>query len=389
MTLRLRKKVGERRNAIMLGVISTRMDIPKETVVAMVNGKKIKLSNDDVHMTMGYVHNLTHPLLGGLSNNYLDVYDFDERRKDPTRLYTAKIIVKPVIKALSYRLEGKILRDYKGPASIAMEWQYYYSDDTTKMLGSITTNTSIYRNAPDLNLPVHLLIYEAASDLSANDTLFNYLDRLERTYLTGKYSQPTIIAATSEMTFPSQKEMLRHVSQAVVTILHDEGFGSGVLIDPSGIILTSHHVVIDDTTGLRVRVPGIEDPLPAKIKILNSDYDLALIELPAGQYKSIPLHTRTTLDIGDVVFAIGTPINQTLGQSVTKGIVSGFRTVNGVNFIQTDVSINSGNSGGALVSESGYLMGISTMKAKGRGIEGLGFCIPSATIHQALQFKYK
>lgn len=389
MKLRLRKKVTEHRQSILLGVMTPRVDIPKETIVAVVNGKKIKIGNEDIHATMGYPQNLAHPLIGGLTNNFLAVYDNDEKNKDLTRLYMGKILVKPVIKGLSYRLNGKVLRDYAGPASIECDWQFYYTTDTTKMIGSIRTKTSLYRNAPDNNLPVHLLIYETAGDLSANDTLFTYLDRLEKEYMSKMVSTPTTVAKINETTFTTQKEMLKQLSEAVVTIENDEGFGSGILIDPSGIVLTNHHVVIDDTAGLMVRVPGSEDLLPAKIKVLNSDYDLALLELPPGKYKAISLHTKESLEVGDVVYAIGTPIDKTLGQSVTKGIVSGFRRINGVNFIQTDVSINSGNSGGALINESGHLVGIATMKAFGKGIEGLGFCIPSNTVEQALQLRYR
>jgi serine protease Do len=122
---------------------------------------------------------------------------------------------------------------------------------------------------------------------------------------------------------------------------------------------------------------------------MNSDYDLALIQLPEGKYPSLSLYTDTPLDIGQNVYAIGTPVDMILGQSVTKGIASGFRKINGVNFIQTDVSINAGNSGGALVDQDGRLMGITTIKASGTGIEGLGFCLPSKTIEHALSISYK
>jgi serine protease Do len=236
---------------------------------------------------------------------------------------------------------------------------------------------------------MRLMIYEAAKDLGASDTIFSFLERLEKTYMQQAVSPPTTLTRVADKSYPAQKEMLKGVSGAVVTIKHEEGFGSGIIIDPSGIILTSHHVVIDDTSGLMVRIEGNEELVPAKVLLLNTDYDIALLELPKGKYPALSLNTSEAVEIGDAVFAIGTPIDQTLGQSVTKGIVSGFRTINGVNFIQTDVSINSGNSGGALVSESGKLIGIATMKAAGKGIEGLGFCIPSATIEQALQLKYK
>ena len=388
-TLRLRKKVADRRQTIMLGVMTSQIKISDETVIAQINGRKLKYNNDNIHLTMGYAQNLTHPIINGLENNFIDAYDVDENKKETTRLYKAKIFVKPVITKLEYRLEGRLLRDYSGPAAIECEWRFFYTTDTTKSLGSITTKTSLYRTGGDYDLPVHLLVYEAAKDLVNTDTLFSYLDKMERKYLAGALSAPTSVSKTPEVRFANQKEMLRHFSSAVVTIENEDGFGSGIVIDPSGVILTNYHVVESDTSTLKVRISSSEELVPAHVKVLNSDYDLALIEVSAGKLTAVSLEEKDSLEVGDAVFAIGTPLDRALGQSVTKGIVSGFRRLNGVNFIQTDVSINSGNSGGALVSETGKLMGIATMKAAGKGIEGLGFCIPASTIITALGLKQK
>jgi serine protease Do len=387
--LRLRKKVVDRRQSIMLGVLEPRLDISAETVVAHINGKKIKLGNDDIHLTMGYTQNLTHPLVKGLVNVNLDAYDFDERRKATTRTQMAKLLVRPVIKSLAYRLDGKILREYTGPGQIECEWQFYYSADTSKILGRIRSTTTVYRTAPDLNLPVHNLILQAAWDLSSNDTIFAYLDKLEKDYMSAAVSKPTLVTKVPAITYTSQQDMIKKVSKAIVTVELESGHGSGIIIDPSGIILTNHHVVIEDTTELMIKISGYEESFPARVIMLNSDYDLALLEITPGKYPAVSLSTQSALEIGDAVFAIGTPLDKSLGQTVTKGIASGFRTLNGIKYIQTDVTINPGNSGGALINESGHLIGIPTWKVSHKSVEGIGFCIPSETVEQALGLRYK
>ncbi len=74
---------------------------------------------------------------------------------------------------------------------------------------------------------------------------------------------------------------------------------------------------------------------------------------------------------------------------ITKGIISGYRDFNGVRLIQTDVSINEGSSGGPLLNENGKVLGMATMKAKGTGIEGIGFGIPASIILEKLNIRYK
>jgi len=385
---KLRKKIADSRISMMVAIMTPQITISPNTVIASINGHKIKLSNSDIHLTMGYMQNMMHPLIVGFEGTYLDAYDIDSNKDKKTRLYKPKIVVKPIIKKLEYNLEGKLLRDYVGPALLNCEWQFYSINDTTKMLGNITTETSMYRIGKNYDLPMHQLIAEASRDLAGVDTLYSFLKKVETKILDSTIPTATIIKRGAKINFTSQKEMLKSMSHCVVTIENDEGFGSGVIIDPSGLVLTNHHVVIDDTSEIRVKVQGIDELLVATIVSMNSDFDVAIIKLPVGNYQAISLSLDDSLETGDIVYAIGTPLDKTLGQSVTKGIVSGFRTWNGVRFIQTDVSINAGNSGGPLITEDGKFMGIATMKATGKGIEGLGFCIPASTIVKGLNLKF-
>ena len=105
--------------------------------------------------------------------------------------------------------------------------------------------------------------------------------------------------------------------------------------------------------------------------------------------KALSFGNSDSTGTGDEIFAAGTPLDKSLGQTVTRGIISGYREWNGVNFIQTDVSINAGNSGGPLLNQKGEIIGITTMKAFGKGIEGIGFGIPSNVVIDMMNIKFE
>lgn len=158
----------------------------------------------------------------------------------------------------------------------------------------------------------------------------------------------------------------------------EQSLGSGVILDPSGQIVTNHHV-IDRAAAIRVQ---LADGRSAQAEIIgrDPDTDLAVLKIDLPNLPSIRLGRSDALNVGDVVLAIGNPIG--LAQTVTQGIVSatgrdqlGIATFE--NFIQTDAPINPGNSGGALVNTRGELIGVNTaIIAKSLGVEGIGFAIP-------------
>ena len=158
----------------------------------------------------------------------------------------------------------------------------------------------------------------------------------------------------------------------------EQSLGSGVIVDPSGQIVTNHHVVADAD---QIQVQ-LADGRVAEAKVVgrDPDTDLALLRIDLPDLPSIRLGRSDALAVGDIVLAIGNPIG--LSQTVTQGIVSatgraqlGLATFE--NFIQTDAPINVGNSGGALINSRGELVGINTaVIAKTLGVEGIGFAIP-------------
>ncbi len=170
------------------------------------------------------------------------------------------------------------------------------------------------------------------------------------------------------------------------------GLGSGVIVSPSGFILTNYHVVdgadqievtLNDGHNLNARLVG-GDP-ETDLAVLQIDPEkVKLLKLPA-----ITLGQMDNVIVGDVVLAIGNPFG--VGQTVTMGIVSALgRSHLGINtfenFIQTDAAINPGNSGGALVDSRGNLVGInSAIYSRTGGSLGIGFAIPISTARNVME----
>ena len=164
--------------------------------------------------------------------------------------------------------------------------------------------------------------------------------------------------------------------------------GSGVIVDPSGLIVTNTHVV-EGADQIRV-VLNDRREFDAKMVLTDKRTDLAVLRIDAkGQrLPYLTLRDSDSIEVGDLVLAIGNPFG--VGQTVTSGIVSALaRTTVGVTdfsfFIQTDAAINPGNSGGALVTMDGKLAGINTaIYSRTGGSLGIGFAVPSAMVRAVL-----
>lgn len=165
------------------------------------------------------------------------------------------------------------------------------------------------------------------------------------------------------------------------------GLGSGVIVSPSGYILTNHHVV-DAADAIEIL---LSDKRRLKARVVGADpeSDLAVLQVAANDLPAITFGRMEDVAIGDTVLAIGNPFG--VGQTVTMGIVSALgRTHLGINtfenFIQTDAAINPGNSGGALVDAYGNLIGINTaIYSRTGGSLGIGFAIPVSSARQIME----
>jgi serine protease Do len=171
-----------------------------------------------------------------------------------------------------------------------------------------------------------------------------------------------------------------------------QGLGSGAIVRADGYIVTNNHVV-EGADLVRVRFfDGTE--LPGEVVGTDAFADLAVIRVDATDLPALAFGDARRLRVGQWVLAVGSPLEQTLSNTVTAGIVSALGRSQGINmienFIQTDASINPGNSGGPLVNLQGELVGVNTAIAtRSGGFQGIGFAIPvdivQSTVEQLIE----
>jgi serine protease Do len=166
-----------------------------------------------------------------------------------------------------------------------------------------------------------------------------------------------------------------------------EGVGTGIIVHEDGFILTNSHVVSDGKA--KTITVQLTDGRELKGNVLWNDVtlDLAVVKIDAGNLTAAELGNSDQVNIGAYAVAIGNPLGLAFDRSVTQGVISGLnRTItvsdqngntNMEGLMQTDASINAGNSGGPLLNSKGQVIGINTAKAASG--EGLGFAIPINT----------
>lgn len=174
------------------------------------------------------------------------------------------------------------------------------------------------------------------------------------------------------------------VRRAVFTIRSGSSTGTGVLISPDGHALTAAHVVsgLDEVRALLAS--GLE--LPARVLRVDLQTDAALIQVSGTRHACVRVGSEPIT--GQDVYLIGSVFGEELALSVTKGIVSGHRVLEGVRLIQTDASANPGSSGGPLLDTTGRIGGILTQKVVGLGIEGTGFALPVELVSERLSLNW-
>lgn len=282
---------------------------------------------------------------------------------------------------------GSTLRSLNGSGRIAVEWEVlsgYGGDSSSVVVCRLETPYSRFSQRQPL---LAEQLRESARHLLSIDTLWQILNRAKAKAQRMAVGEKVVLKTPAPISFSTFKEALRYATEAVVTIETSNGFGSGFFVAANGMLLTNQHVV-EDQTNVMVRLKN-GATFTGRVLKRNTAMDLALVQIPADSLPCLSFAPPDAAEIGDDVWAIGTPLEKNLNQTVTKGIISGIREVAGKALLQTDVSINPGNSGGPLVDQQGRVVGISTMKLSGKGIEGLSFGIPARVAAEGLNLEFK
>lgn len=197
----------------------------------------------------------------------------------------------------------------------------------------------------------------------------------------------------------STMEIASKVGPATVSITADVSYtsiygttetgqssGSGFVISQDGYIVTNNHV-ISGATSAKVLVPGETKPVDAIIVGTDTTTDIAVLKIDRQNLPFVTLGDSDALQVGELAVAIGNPFGELAG-SVTVGVVSALDREIAINdatynLIQTDASINSGNSGGPLVNSYGEVIGVTNAKMSNG--EGIGFAIPIDDVKSVIE----
>ena len=169
--------------------------------------------------------------------------------------------------------------------------------------------------------------------------------------------------------------------------------GSGTIIGNGNMVLTCAHCIVDNTN-IVVRFSGMDNGFIGKVKMINKDYDIAIVELPQIIGPSVTLKDSDTVKIGNEAFVVGFPNNINKITALSANI-AGFENQRNIKLIRIDCSVNHGNSGGPLFNANGELIGVINAKhgslsdfLKQKNLNlGIGYAIPINVIKQFEEYK--
>ena len=309
--------------------------------------------------------------LGGLlieelsSAGYTVVGDKDQLFDDPhgrRAEYVIAGVIRDVKANVCYAMGRK--KSGTAEASLTVDWQVYSHRTKTVELKATTSGTSLFPGAQDEpgGEAITRAFVSAARVLLANGRLRDLVAGKGGDRIPKREEAPVVVAwetpaEQTALALASVESAISDSRMSVVTVFAGKSMGSGFVISRDGYVLTNQHV-IGQSRYVRVRfVTGRE----VNGEVVRTDRlrDVALIKLETDIYRYLPLGESGRIGPGADVFAIGTPVSEKLGQTVTKGILSGYGEEDGLRTLRSDVAIHQGNSGGPLLDRSGTVVGLS------------------------------
>lgn len=382
ITMQLYKEYNEvpMRQALPISAVSSR--ILTNANLGKMQGKVIKLDKLSPFRDLLQPETLSGAITGGLRHTWLDCR--------PARIGTskgdeivqrAKMHMQTSIRSVQADLRGERTSSY-GPVVLEMDWKIMSALAKDSVLLTIPQKTTYYANGDRVGDVISAAVTHAALLFAEHEGLQEQLSEFYGSGMALSKGSAVQINAPTPIVFNTRRDMIPALVKAVVTIQTDKGHGSGFLISNDGFLITNEHVV-GSSTNVKVKFEqGFT--LDAQVLKVNKDFDLALLKVQATDLPALTIGDDGLLMLGEEIFAIGTPLDATLGQSVSRGVLSGRRELEGRNYLQADVSINPGNSGGPFIDEDGKVVGVATMKITGKGFEGLGFGVPITVALQEL-----
>lgn len=262
----------------------------------------------------------------------------------------------------------------KGEAYLKVDWQIYSKLDRS-VVHSVTTEGAA-KSTQAVGGGDSLVVLDAFSQATRNllaDQKFRAIvgrggEAVRET--TFKSGDSIVISTESSKVLNSSPDSW---PEGVVTVFAGRGHGSGFVISDD-LILTNQHVVGESDAVTLKFSNGLQ--VLGKVIASNSGRDVAVVKVNATLPKRFNI-SRTKSPVGSEVFAIGSPLDESLHSSLSRGIISGYREDNNKTLIQSDVNIRPGNSGGPLVDKAGNVVGIAVSGLVINNVsQGINFFIP-------------
>jgi hypothetical protein len=266
---------------------------------------------------------------------------------------------------------------------IAIEWQVLEVRSGTVRYTALTRGVALGIVKSNPAALGKALVLSALESLTKRSTFRNQLKIHEARHLTSSTYRESSFRSCDAPERP-MPESAEHVLPATAVVQHRDSFGSGFFLNSEGLLLTAAHVVGPGPIEVRLR-DGTKHP--ARLVRSVPSVDVALLKVDGvSSGACLPL-APDPQPVGSEVYAIGAPASQDLAFSLTRGIVSGTRELDGQQLLQTDASVNPGNSGGPLVDAKGRATAIVSFKLAGRAIQGISFGVPVPATLRALALK--
>ncbi len=303
-----------------------------------------------------------------------------QSQEEPELLVGA--IVKDMEANVCYPFASRAIVDriVTGGGYVEVEW-YVYSTHAKKVVYTVTTAGSFKidgsQQGKDMSMAFIYAYIAAVRNLLAEQGFYDLVIKKEGG------EEPAALAPAETIFFDAANpysgaisDNMGRVRDSVVTLRTTSGHGSGFFIDgQQGLLLTDAHVVEYDHFVTVKLADGRE--LQGEVLRFDPERDVALVQVAEGGMKRLPL-LAADLKIGEDVYAVGSPLYEELSTTLSRGIVSAYRaSSDGMGFIQSDVNILPGNSGGPLLDAHGNAVGIAVKGLVDRGsYTGINFFIP-------------
>jgi serine protease Do len=321
--------------------------------------------------------------------NYPIVGDPNALFDDPSD-WKAEILVAGLIKSVKANLcYSADFQTASGEAAIDVEWQIFSRLERkivhkVQTTGTASSPSSIPQGASTIVLEAFA---QATQALLADEEFHKLISRQSLTEGVRPVSETPISIKRIPPYSGTFSSRVPQLQSSVVTVLAGAGHGSGFFISTDGLILTNSHVV-EGAKFVKLKITTGREILGEVIRA-NRVRDIALIRTQESGFQALPI-AWTEPQIGTEVLAVGSPFTEKLSATVTKGILSGYRTENGMKFIQSDVTVQPGSSGGPLLDHSGNAIGITTKALRVSGTNtGQNFFIPILDALATLQIEGK